>query len=158
LVPSAVKKVGTERKVIFPGARRFAGPEGGKLGEHDGEEEEEETDADFDAGDAGGFDRKHEDGDDKDIEHGPFAKLGNESIAGPGLVGGEPGMQPKGEEGVDFHEGKTNGEDKEYQKEKQFPGIPENDEAVINRNLVVKEPEFGDGGEGEKDAGNKAAQ
>ena len=128
------------------------GPHGGKLSQHHGQKKEEKPDSNLDAGDAGGFYSKHQNRDDKDIQHGPFAQMRDEFIKGPGPVGGQSGIKPQREQAIHFHERKTDGEHKEDEKQKQLAGVPQDDQTAVDGNLVIEQPEFCYRGERKKDS------
>lgn len=126
--------------------------------QHDRDEEEEKAVADPDARQGAGSEREHENRYDKDIEHGPFAEVRDEFIERLCSVRRQPGIQPKRQQGVHLHEWKADGEDEEYQEQKDFAGFPEYHEALADRNLIAKKPELRNRGERKKNAREKATE
>lgn len=132
-----------------------SGPHGRAIRQHDGHEKEEKPAADPDARHAAGFEREHKNRHHEDIQHGPFAEVRNEFVESFRLVRRQPRIQPERNQGVDFHERKTDREHEQYQKEKQFARVPKYLQAVEDRNLIVEQPEFRNRGEWKKDAREK---
>ena len=106
---------------------------------------------------ATGFDGQHQDGDDKHVQHGPLAEVRYEFVERPRLVGRQPRIKPQSQQRIVFHEWKTDGEHEQDQKQKQFPGIPQNDESTINGDLVFKQPQLGHGSKRQENASDEQA-